>query len=100
VKTKNREAEPAETTLKCKVSQGMFSSEWGVLVELPGGRKVSAFVDRHSVLVDREPSPGEEVEGHLKVYMVKSEKDSALVDLPQPAIAEGTRIRVPKELLG
>jgi hypothetical protein len=100
MKAKSRKAEPAETTLKCKVSQGMFSSEWGVLVELPGGRKVSAFVDRRSVLVDREPSSGEEVDGRLKVYVVKSEKDSALVDLPQPAIAEGTRIRVPKELLG
>lgn len=85
--------------LRCKVSQGMFSNERGVLVELPGGRKVSALVDKSSVLVAQDPRTGEEVDGQVKVCVLETKKDSALVDLPQPGLTEGPRLRVPKDLI-
>ncbi|MEW6296851.1 MAG: hypothetical protein AB1671_03810 [Thermodesulfobacteriota bacterium] len=97
MKKKTSEAETA--LLKCKVSQGMFSHERGVLVELPDGRRVSALVDKNSVQVTRDPRAGEEVEGRVKVSVLETKKDSALVDLPQPGLAEGPRLRVPKGLI-
>jgi hypothetical protein len=33
------------------------------------------------------------------VSVLETKKDSALVDLPQPGLAEGPRLRVPKELI-
>lgn len=88
-----------ETSIRCKVSQGMFSSERGVLVELPDGRKMTAFVDKCDVLVDRDPVAGEEVRGRVKVAVIEEKKDSVIVDLPQPTITGGPRVRVPKVLL-
>lgn len=96
---KKRGAEAKTAFLRCKVSRGMFSTERGVLVELPGGRKVSALVDKRSVLVSRDPRTGEEVEGRVKVSVLETKKDSALVDLPQPGLTEGPRLRVPKTLI-
>ena len=97
MKKKNSEAETA--LLKCKVSRGIFSHERGVLVEFPDGRKVSALVDKSSVLVARDPVAGEEVDGRVKVSVLETKKDSALIDLPQPALIEGPRLRVPKDLI-
>lgn len=88
-----------ETTISCKVSPGMFSNERGVTVELPDGRRVSAFVDKRHVSVREEPKPGREVEGRVRVTVIEVKKDSAIVDLPQPGLTEGPRLKVPKELL-
>jgi len=88
-----------EATISCKVSPGMFSTERGVLIELPDGRKISTFVDKRLVIVDREPDPNGEVEGRIKVSIVKDGKDSVVVDLPQPGLREGTRMIVPRGLL-
>jgi len=88
-----------EASISCTVSQGMFSSERGVFVELPDGRKVTAFVDKRDVIVDHDPAVGEEVRGRVKVAVVEEKKDSVIVDLPQPTITSGPRLRVPKVLL-
>lgn len=88
-----------EATVSCKVSLGMFSTERGVIVELPDGRKVSAIVDRRHVIVDKDPQPGSEVEGRVKVFIVEPRKDSIIVDLPQPGLAKGPRLEVPKTFL-
>lgn len=84
--------------LKCKVSRGLFSDERGVAVALPG-QPVVAFVDRRDVIVPRDPGPEEEIDGWVKVDVVSLEADSALVDLPQPAVSQGTRLRVPRTML-
>jgi len=89
----------AETTLSCMVSLGMFSTERGVVVALPGGRTVSALVDRRSVLVDQEPTPGSEVPGRVRVFVVSSENDSVVLELPQAGFTQGPRLKVPKTLL-
>jgi hypothetical protein len=88
-----------EATISCKVSLGMFSNERGVLVELPDGRKISALVDKRHVIVDEDPKPGAEVEGRVKVSVVEPKKDSIIVDLPQPGLTEGPRLKVPKTFL-
>ena len=96
MKQKKREV---EITMSCKVSRGMFSSERGVHVRLPDGREVSALVDKRHVIVERDPRPGSEVSGRVKVDVVKVGKDSVIVDLPQPGIAAGPRLKVPKSFL-
>lgn len=92
--TRNR-----ELYLDCMVSLGMFSSERGVRVEIPNGQSVFALVDRSQVRAQEDPRPGGEVPGHVLVSLISLEDGYAFVDLPQPAIAGGQRIRVPKDRL-
>ncbi len=89
----------AEATLPCKVSAGMFSSERGILVELPGGRRVSALVDKKHVTPKADPAPGTEVAGRVRVDIVEYHKDSVVVDLPQGGFSEGPRLKVPKSFI-
>jgi hypothetical protein len=79
----------------------MFSSEREILVQTAGGREITALVDQRSVIEPKEPAPGESIEGRVKVSVVEIDKKSgfALVDLPQPAFAVGSRIKVPAALL-
>ena len=83
-----------EATLRCKVSPGMFSSERGVIIELQDGRKVAAFIDKRHVRVDQEPQSGREVDGYVKVSIVEIGKDFVIVDLPQPGLTDGPRLKV------
>lgn len=85
--------------LHCKVSLGMFSSERGISVVLPSGQKIVAFVDKRDVNVGRDPRPGEEIDGLVKVSVVTESRQSIVVDLPQPAISQGPRIEVPPRML-
>ena len=88
-----------EPTISCSVSPGMFSTERAISIDLPDGRTVSAFVDRHDVIPDRELGPGEEYRGHVKVALVEVTNNSAIVDLPQPGLTEGPRLMVPKDVI-
>lgn len=95
---KNKKAAP---TVACKVSLDMFSTERQVFIQLDGGREVTALVDQRSVIEPKRPTPGESVNGRVKVSVVEIDKKSgsALVDLPQPTFALGSRVRVPAKLL-
>jgi hypothetical protein len=95
----DNEHRAASATIPCKVSLGMFSMERGVRIELADGRKVAALVDKHHVLVKEEPKPNTEVDGRLAVFVVEYLDDSVLVDLPQPSMTEGTRLRIPRSML-
>ena len=88
-----------EPTISCSISPGMFSSERAISIDLPGGRKVSAFVDRRDVIPDRDLMPGEEYKGHVRVFLVDFRNDSAIVDLPQAGLTEGPRLKVPRDLI-
>ena len=77
----------------------MFKSERMVSVELPGGHEVTALVDRHQVIPDRELSPNDEYKGQLKVTVVEVKNKSAVIDLPQPGLTQGTRLVVPKNII-
>ena len=87
------------TTVTCSISPGMFKSERMVSVELPGGHEVTALVDRHQVIPDRELSPNDEYKGQLKVTVVEVKNKSAVIDLPQPGLTQGTRLVVPKNII-
>ncbi|MBM3333092.1 hypothetical protein FJY63_00355 [Candidatus Sumerlaeota bacterium] len=89
----------AAVMIPCKVALGMFSDERVVVVELPDNRKICAIVDEGRVKVDRDPRPGEQVDGWVEVAPVKIAKDSCVVDLPQPSLTQGARVRVPTRLL-
>ena len=87
------------TTVSCSISAGMFKSERMVSVELPGGHEVTALVDRHQVIPDREVSPSEEYKGQVKVTVVQVKNNSAVIDLPQPGLTQGPRLVVPKNII-
>ena len=88
-------------TVLCKIARGMFSSEREIFVQADGGREITALVDQRSVIEPKEPAPGESIDGRVKVSVVEIDKKLgfALVDLPQPAFAVGSRIKVPTKLL-
>jgi hypothetical protein len=69
-----------------------------ISVELPGGRGITTLVDRHQVIPDREVSPSEEYKG-VKVTVLEVKNNSAVIDLPQPGITQGTRLVVPKKII-
>ena len=83
-----------QPTVDCEVTPGMFSNERGVTVKTLDGRQVFALVHRRHVIIDQEPASGSEVPGRVKVALVSVGKDSALVDLPQPTITQGPRVKV------
>jgi hypothetical protein len=87
-------------TLACKVSRGMFSTEREIYIQADGC-EVTALVDERSVIEPKQPAPGESINGRVKVSVVEIDKKAgfALVDLPQPAFAVGSRIKVPTALL-
>ena len=85
----------ARAQVRCKVSLGMFANERGARIELPNGETVSVIVDKSQVHVEREPSPGEEVDGWLDVAIVRKADDQFVIDLPQPSFTSGTRLAVP-----
>jgi len=87
-------------SIGCRVFPGMFSDEKAVSFDLPDGRVVSAFVHESDV-VSPPPVRGSEkgVPGRLMVSVVETGRDSAVIDLPQPSIAAGTRFIVPKIFL-
>ncbi len=85
--------------IKCKVSLGLFSNERGVRIELPGGKAVSALVDKSQVEEERAPTAGEEVNGFVWASIVKESSDSYMIDLPQPTLTGGTRVLVPKSIV-
>lgn len=95
----NRKKRKTEIGLICKVLLGMFSDERGVLIELPSGRKVSAIVDKSKVITREILKPDREVDGYVKVSVVEMSKNSAVVDLPQSGLTNGTRVNVPKKML-
>jgi hypothetical protein len=88
-------------TVACKISRGMFSTEREIFVQGDGSREITALVDERSVIEPKQPAPGESIDGRVKVSVVEIDKKSglALVDLPQPAFAVGSRVKVPAKLL-
>src|SRR6266511_2219228 len=87
------------TTDSCSISAGMFKGERMVSVELPGGPEITTVVDRNQVIPDREVSPTEEYKAQVKVTVVQVKNNSAIIDLPQPGLTQGTRLVVPREII-
>lgn len=85
--------------VRCKVSLGMFANERGVRIELPNGESVSALVDASQVQVEKNPRPGEEVDGYLWVSVIGDTEGKFVIDLPQQTLTGGTRVSVAKTLV-
>jgi len=95
-KRANGSQKSAVWSLPCKVSLGMFSSEWLVSVEIPDARSIQTFVNKSSVIAQNEPTSDTKVDGRVRVSLVEVDPKtkSVLVDLP-----ESTRVRVPVSLV-
>jgi hypothetical protein len=88
--------------LDCFVSNGMFSTERGISLVLPDGANVVAFVDQSDVILPSKYSmlsAGQKVRGQVLVSVIGRTQEGVLVDLPQPSIAQGTRIIVNQDQL-
>lgn len=68
--------------VKCKVREGIFSSEYYIGVINLNGEYVAGFADKESVKIEREPQKGESLEGQARVYLIEEYKDKYLVQLP------------------
>lgn len=96
---KNKKSYKKPLFILCRVSQGMFSNEWEVTVELSNGYYVIAFIDKKQVFIKQEPEKGQKVGGKVMVSVVTLKKDTIIVDLPQPTLTKGTRIEISKQLV-
>ncbi len=85
-----------EIYLRCLVSQGVFESERIFTLET-SGKVYSAIVDKSDVVYKGELKSGQGIEGKVRVYVVKEEKDKILVQFPRDTI-NGWRAWIPKEL--
>ena len=85
--------------VKCKVSLGMFSTERAVTIELTGGQRATAFAHRREVVTSKKPAKHELLRGCLRAELVEIQGNSALIELPQPALGMGTRVRVPTSII-
>lgn len=77
----------------------MFSHEWTVTIELPNHERLTAFVDRRLVDVERPPKEGESVPGNLKVLVVEDRQKSLVLELPRPSIGSGSRLVTPRSFV-
>ncbi|MFH0831465.1 MAG: hypothetical protein V1886_01190 [archaeon] len=86
----------AKMYIKCKVSKGIFSSEYHIAVANIKGEYTAGFADKQSVKIKKEPQEGETLEGFAKVYLIEEHKDKYLIQLPTEM---QDSIFVPKERL-
>lgn len=85
-----------EVQVHCQVSLGFFDSELFVMVG-----DVSALVNVNSVRTDqgRKPEQGKPIPGLVIAYLVLSEEDRALIELPGQAVVGGLRTWISKDAL-
>ena len=78
--------------VRCKVSSGLFETEYYVSVH-----RSSLYVDRAQVKVDRSPNPGDEVDGMVLAYVIHHDEriGEALVEFPGQPVVGGLRSWVP-----
>lgn len=86
---------PKPIYVSCRVSTGLFPSEFFVLVAASG-----VYVDANKVQLSKGKPYGEvEVPGRVLAYLVNEEQDRALVELVGEPVVGGLRTWVPKEEL-
>jgi hypothetical protein len=86
----------ARIAVRCKVSEGLFETEFFVVL-----RDSSAYVARNNVKVSRIPVGEQEVEGEVLAYLIELDdtKDRALVQLSGEPAVGGLQTWVPKSSL-
>jgi len=76
----------------CKVLPGLFENEYYVMVN----HSSAYYVNRTNVLVSETPGK-EPVDGKVLGYIVQTEKNKTLVQLPGEAVIGGVRTWVENE---
>lgn len=85
--------------VRCEITPGLFSSERGVTIHLPGAHVVQTLVDITHVDPKTNP-PSTGMAGTIVVTVVEKRGDSFIVDLPEPSFRFGTRVEVPANMVG
>lgn len=85
--------------LKCMVSQGQFSDEYGIKGELFNGTQFSMFAPKNSVSLAEIVADGKSVSGWLAVDAIDETEGKVLISLPRPAFEHGRVITVQKDQL-
>jgi hypothetical protein len=80
--------------LRCKVYPGMFSTEFAVVVKAFDGQTYSLFAERDKVLIKREPTHDEPVDGWLTVQLLERAGNVILVWLPDTTLESGQHLFV------
>src|SRR5688572_25913736 len=77
----------------CSLSEGMFTNEYAVQIDLVDGRKVSLFADADLVRIN-----GSKASGYLTVNIVKDESPAPTILLPSETFETGSRwVQVPRD---
>lgn len=83
-----------ELWFKCEVSQGQFSTEFGITGQQKDGKEFTLFVPREYVEADREPLGNESVPGWLKADLWEQHGEAAVVVLPRQSMEMGRYVTV------
>ncbi len=83
-------------TLPCKVSEGIFSFEKVVSVVMPTEQTYFGFVQDCNLILDQKPRGDEEVDGRIKISLIKFDNKNILFSFPEEqSTFRGTRFKVP-----
>ena len=74
--------------LRCKLHRGMFSDEYGVIVETSDGKFLTFFAPKDFVETQRQPKGSEEIDGKIWVQIL--DEETGTVILPREPF-EGNR---------
>lgn len=93
-----RRKEP-QITMPCKVSASILEDERTLIYQDADENEIVGWADSTEVTTERDPVPGEQVEGRVVVHVVKEEGDRVLVDVPQQVLAGHRRMYIPRDVL-
>jgi hypothetical protein len=85
--------------VRCKVFPGLFSDEREVMLELSDGQTVSVPISGHCVTTDQDLGENDGVDGLVRLVVIEKNDDYVIIELPQPPVARGPRLKVPSRLV-
>lgn len=86
--------------LRCRISRGIFTNEFFVVIEVPGGETFTTVADKSQVVFQgNRPDEIDSVEAGVKVSVLGEQSGMLLIDLPRETFSQGNRILVPPEML-
>lgn len=80
--------------LRCSVTPGQFSNEYGVTGYQVDGKVFSLFSPKEFVKCDHPPQNEERVDGLVRVRIYSREGDQVIVQLPQESFERGHYVTV------
>jgi hypothetical protein len=83
--------------LRCEISLGQFSGEFGIHGKLHNNASFGLFASEEDLRFDGQPTENTSAEGWLRVVPLAEKGDLLLVGLPQPTLENGQIITVTKD---